>query len=338
MQIDISSHKARWSRFAKSRAGRRTLKALRWTVTAAIVGFLGYKLLGIGWTELWNSLPRTPWFYLIFVAIYFTLPTFESLVYGRLWKLPARTTLPAMIKKRVLNVDVVGYSGEVYLYMWARRHVDRSDRELAHMVKDYNIVSSIASTLVAVGLLIVFVVIGQVPLPEAWLAHDLTYVVAAVAAIALVTGLTVHFRRAILMLPGRTLLALFGLHVGRLLFVMGLQVAQWAVVLPEVPLSTWCTFLAVQIVVSRVPFLPSRDLVFAGAGMELARAVKVSSSAVAGMLLVHTILSKIANFTLFTLLSVRDRRLRAAEAGAEPAEVLSPDEVLEAEREGEPVA
>jgi len=83
----------------------------------------------------------------------------------------------------------------------------------------------------------------------------------------------------------------------------GLMIVQWAVVIPNTPLSIWFTFLAIIIVVNRIPFIPSRDLVFMWAGIELSRALNMATAAVAGMLLVSSALKKVTNLILFLLIN-----------------------------------
>lgn len=298
----------RWKRFAASKKGRRVLKGLRIVLTLGIVAYLVFRLAGIGWEQVWTSLPRTPWFYVIFVGIYLTLPLFQAAIFGLIWKRPTWQLLGATLKKRVYDKDVMSYSGDVYLYFWARQHTGFSDRRLLHNIKDNAIVSSVTSTIVAFGLLGAFLLGGMIELPEAFARHSVAYTLGAVIIGGAIVGLGIRFRHVVLKLAGRLLLAVAGLHLLRLLIVQGLQILQWNVVIPEVALQVWFTFLAAQIIVSRIPLLPSRDLIFVGAGIELAAAVQVPAAAVAGMLLVHSVLDKTLNLLLFTAVSIMDRR------------------------------
>ncbi|MCC5941487.1 MAG: hypothetical protein JJU37_08085, partial [Balneolaceae bacterium] len=52
-----------------------------------------------------------------------------------------------------------------------------------------------------------------------------------------------------------------------------------------------------------IPFIPSRDLVFMWAGIELSRMLDMATAAVAGMLLVSSALKKSTNLILFLLIS-----------------------------------
>ena len=75
------------------------------------------------------------------------------------------------------------------------------------------------------------------------------------------------------------------------------------VVLPGVALQTWFGFLVVHIILTRVPVLPAKDLLFLGAGIGLASAVGLPEAAVAGMLLATSALTHLGNLILFVLTS-----------------------------------
>jgi hypothetical protein len=298
-----------WDRFAQSPHGEWILWGLRQVLTAAVVGYLVYRMTMIGWGEIWRSMPRTPWFYVIFAGMYLTLPIFQSLIFGLIWGRSPLELLPPAVKKRVYNKDVLSYSGDVYLYFWARERVaDWTDSELMHAIKDNAIVSSVASTIVAFGLLAGFLFSGYVALPDTIAEHEVLYLIGAIIVAAIVIAVGVRFRTAVFGLAGRMLVAVFGLHIARLLVVMTLQILEWEVVVPEVDLEIWFTFLSLQIITGRIPFLPSRDLIFMAAGIELAGAVQVSKAAIAGVLGVHSVLDKTLNLLLFSAVSVWDRQ------------------------------
>jgi hypothetical protein len=298
-----------WRRFTASRLGKRVLWGARQALTLGIAAYLVYRMSLIGWGEIWQSLPRTPWFYVVFLVIYLSLPVFQALAFGLIWGRAPLGLLPAMLKKRVYDKDVLDRSGDVYVYFWARTHVAHTERELLHHVKDNAITSSVASTLVAVALLVVFLVLGYVPLPDAIARHGWAYGAAGVVALGLLGAAAVRFRRAVFLLPARLLGALFGLHLARVLTQKLLLVVEWKVALPEIALSVWIVFLAVQIVTSRIPLLPGRDLIFMAAGIELAGTVNVSRAAIAGLLGVHSVLDKALNLAVFAGVSAWERQV-----------------------------
>jgi len=297
-----------WRRFASSRLGQRILWGGRQVLTVGIAAYLVYRMSLIGWGEIWQALPRTPWFYVIFVCIYLTIPVFQALAFGLIWGRRPLNLLPAMLKKRVYDKDVLDRSGDVYVYFWGRSNLDRNDRELLHHIKDNAITSAGASTLIAVVLLVVLLGLGYVPLPEFIGRHSWAYGGAGLVALGVIVAAGVRFRSTVFLLPARVLGLLVGIHLTRVLTQKVLLVAEWSVALPEIALSVWMIFLAVQIVTSRIPLLPGRDLIFMAAGIELAGSVEVSRAAIAGLLGVHSVLDKTLNLAVFAGVSAWERQ------------------------------
>jgi hypothetical protein len=309
LRMRFARLRVHWRRFASSPTGKRVLWGARQALTLGIAGYLVYRMSVIGWGEIGRSLPRTPWFYVAFAGIYLTVPLFQALAFGLIWVRSPMGLLPAMLKKRVYDKDVLDRSGDVYMYFWGRTHIDRTDRELLHHVKDNAITSSVASTLLAVGLLVVFLAWGYVPLPEAIARHGWAYGGAGLIALGVTVALGVRFRRTMFLLPARVLGLLFGLHLVRMLTEKLLLLTEWSVALPEIALDIWIVFLAVQIITSRIPLLPSPDLIFMAAGIELAGAVAVPKAAIAGLLGVHSVLDKATNLAVFAGVSAWERNV-----------------------------
>lgn len=290
--------------FAQTRAGRVLLRFGRTGLTVAIVGYLAYELTTIGWGAVWAALPTNPWFYAIFGVLYVALPVAEIVIYRLVWSYDVVQSIPAFLKKRVYNKDVLGYSGEVYFFAWARQHVGLADAQIARDIRDLNIVSSVASTSVSAVLLLVFLYIGEVSVTD-WLGRQPpVYVLGALAATALVGALLVRLRRYLFALPMRIAALVFAIHCGRLAAAQGLQIVQWNLAMPEVPLDVWLTYAAAFIIVSRIPFVPNLDLIFLWAGIEMAGAMQVSEAGLAGMLGALAVLGKVVNAVLFAAASL----------------------------------
>lgn len=316
----------RWSQFVGSPTGRAVVRTANVLVTVGVIGYLVYRLSGIGWGRIWAEMPETVWFYLIFLVMYFTLPVVEAVIYGVIWQMPARRMLPATLKKRVYNNDVMGYTGEFYLMFWGRDRADQSGREVLHAVKDNTIVSSLVSTAVSFVLLGAFFFAGQLVLPAALIENNAVYFGVGAALFVLIVALVIRFRQALLFLPMKTLGLIAGLHVLRLIIVQGAQVLQWAVVLPEVSVKVWLTFLSVQILMNRFPVLPSRDLIFLGVGVEMSQAMAVPEAALASMLLVTSVMDKSLNVFFFGLATFLDRRRPALPGPETPPAEATPKE------------
>ena len=132
-----------------------------------------------------------------------------------------------------------------------------------------------------------------------------TWVIGGGICLVLLVVLAIRFRKSVIAIPGKLVRQLFGIHVGRLILVQTLQVLQWIVVMPEVPLTAWFTLLSAQIVANQIPLIPAKDLLVVAASAELAGWLELSASGITGMLLVTAVLDKVVNFILFSYLSAR---------------------------------
>ncbi len=290
----------RWDYFSESQVGQKLLSGLRWLFVGGIVAYLAYELTTIGWGEVARSLPATPWFYVLLLLMYGTLPLTEAVLYGTAWGARYRDLLPVLFRKRVLNNDVLGYSGEAYFYLWARRETNLGTGTVLRTVKDNVVISSVASTSVAFGLLAVFFLTGQIELLRQYLPSGAYTLGAGVAVLIILVSVVVAFRRSLLSLPS-SLLGLFAAgHFVRFVLNNGLQVTQWAVVIPEVPAGTWITLLALHIVIQQAPFVPSRGLVFMSAGVGLSGPLQIPEAPLASMLLAQSLLDRGLNFLVYT--------------------------------------
>jgi hypothetical protein len=306
MDIDLLRQRGQafFARPSVTRAG----KWLGRLFLVSICGLLAWRLSRIGWTEIWQELPTHPIFYLIFFIQYLTLPVSEWMVYRSAWGFRSLRHLSAFVRKRIYNKDVFGYSGEVYLYTWSRKNLGLSDSRILRTIKDNTIVSSVVSTLVSFGILGTLLLANQVHLPDGLVSNNVLEIGGGVALAAAVIAVGIRFRKAIFYLSGPVLLSIVVVHVVRLLTANVLQVTQWSVAIPEIPLQAWFTLLAAQILASRVPFLPGREILFLSASVELAHLMNVPAAAVFGVLGVTTVMDKLLNFILFPLLHRLDRK------------------------------
>jgi len=296
-----------WNHFRESAVGRRVLIGARWLFVGGILAYLASQITAVGWAEVWASLPTTPWFYVLLLLMYATLPLTEMVLYGRAWNADsAWALLPALLRKRVLNNDVLGYSGEAYFSVWAHRHTNLGSRTILGTVKDTILLSSLASTSVAFLLLAVFFLAGQLDRLTQHLPAQSSTLGTGVVLVVLVVSVGVSFRRTIFSLSSSLLLFIGAGHLARFLLINGLQVTQWAVVIPEVPAERWITLLALYIVVNQVPFVPSRDLVFMSAGVGLSGPLQIPEAALASMLLAQTLLDRTLNLLAYAGTSVLD--------------------------------
>jgi len=275
-------------------------KVAQGALLIGILAYLAYRLSDIGWGEVWANRPPAPLFYGLFVLLYLSIPIGEVFIYGYLWPKPKLRWLPMFIKKRVYNKDVMGYSGEVYLFMALQDRVVQGKRAIARIVRDVNVLSVVASTFVALVLLALFLTQGTLSLSMLGLDRS-GILIGAVVVIAVGIGAW-QFRRHLFSLTRRQSLVLLGIFCTRLVLAQIVQIAMWRVALPEVELSVWFTYAAVGLILSRIPFLPNQDLIFLGLGVELSGLLVVPASGIAAVLLSTTVLAKMLTAMLLGLL------------------------------------
>ena len=292
-----------WKQFTESPRAKQLQSAFRKVLIVFIVSIIIYQLWDIGWVEVLQSLPTHPFFYILFFVLYLTLPTVEVFIYRQVWEVKRWDTFKAFITKRVYNEEVMGYSGEFYLFMWARKKVNKSEKDVLKNVRDNNILSAVSSNIVAVVLITVLVYTGIISLEDLFGNVSLVYVIAGVLIGIVLIALIIQFRKYIFSLPLNKTIKVFLLYITRFIIHHGLLIVQWAIVIPDTPFSIWLLFVAIIIVVNRIPFIPSRDLVFMWAGIELSRALDMATASVAGMLLVTSAMKKSLNLILFLLIS-----------------------------------
>jgi hypothetical protein len=198
-----------------------------------------------------------PAFWLAFIVLYLAQPVSELVIFRRLWRLPS-SGLPVLLRKGVLNEIVFGYSGEVYLYMWARRKAGLAGAPFA-AIKDVNILSALAGNFVTVAMLAVSasaierVHLGRFLGPAIW---------SGLAVVALSLAIVI-FSPRVFSLSRDALAFVARVHVLRLVATTTLTIALWSLAQPAVSLSLWVVLVTVRLLVARLPFLTNKELVFA---------------------------------------------------------------------------
>lgn len=316
---------ARISGLMASERGRQLQRIGRALGLVGASGLLLWQLRDVSWREIAASLPTHPGFYVLYAALYLQLSLGEVLAYRLCWRFDMGASVPVFLKKRIYNRDILGYSGEVYLFTWARSAVARPAIQVVETIRDQNIVSSLASTTVAV-VLVAFYLLHGTPALTTWLEGQLArigeigeadaiYAVAIGAAVVGLGALALRFRRYLFTMPLGIAGMIFALHVTRLVLSQALQIWQWALGMPEGSLAAWFTLAAASLAASRIPLLPSREILFVSAGVALAGVMEVSEAAISGMLLVNAVLGKVVSLGLFTGLSLAEARRRGGGGG-----------------------
>lgn len=225
-------------------------------LTLAMVGSLSHTLSGSGLAAIGRSVPANWLYYVAFAFLYLSPAIGDFIIFRRLWNIPVEG-FGALIRKRIANDVLFGYSGDAYFYAWARQRAQMVAAPLG-AVKDVAILSAVAGnamTLAMIALALPF----AIHLLDAGQLKGIVALVAFVVAISLPFLL---FSRRVFSLPPRTLRWIFAVHSVRLATGSLLIALAWHFALPGASLGTWLMLAAARLMASRLP-LPNKELLFA---------------------------------------------------------------------------
>ncbi|MFN3958530.1 MAG: hypothetical protein ACK4NP_01305 [Parvularculaceae bacterium] len=280
---------------------RRALRVIQGVLFVAVVVFLVIQLSEVGWREVFSALPENPWFYAIFTLRFFAQPLTEIPAYELVWRTPLWRHWTAFLRKRVYNFAVMGYSGEAFFTLWARRTLNLSDRDIVVGVKDNNLISALVSNAATAAIVAALFFLGDLEREiDAIPGGAALFALAFLSAASLAVAVTM-FRRQLIQLPKGMTRKIIAINAARIILVFVLHAMLYQSAIPSAPLAAWLVFIALQLVLSRVPFVPNQDIVFLTAALSLAPEIGAPEAAIAGMLLAEAGLSQIFNLSLFAL-------------------------------------
>lgn len=238
--------------------GRIASAALSTAVVFAVLRQLGPGAA----VRLGAELPISMGFWLAFVASYLVVPAADWLLFRCLFSAPIPAA--AMMKRMVLNLGVLGYSGDAWLLAWSRRQGIET-RTAVTGVKDAAVLSA------AVGNVLTLSVAALVwpSLAAAGGAFGGGALLTSLAFVAFGAAVTMLFWRRILHTDAAGALYICGIHGGRIVLGMVFAVATWRFALPGLPMSTLLLLSALRMIASRLPLIPNKDIAFAGAALLL---------------------------------------------------------------------
>jgi hypothetical protein len=278
----------------KSHRGRNAIFSI--VLSLAVIAAVIHELGRLDINHVIAMIPATPGFWLVFVASYFVAPASEWLIFYRLWSIPPAGFL-ALLRKKVYNELLLGYLGEAYFYTWARRRVSL-DAAPFGAVKDVAILSAMTGNGVTMALLALMLpMVGSTQLGLD--AHMLTLSLGVILAISVAAMV---WRRRVFTLPREDLSMIAQVHLLRIALTTVLSAVLWHIVLPEVPLTWWMYLSTLRLLVSRLPLVPNKDLLFAGVAVVALgheRDIGALMAMMAGLILV-------SHIVLGSLLAVND--------------------------------
>jgi hypothetical protein len=279
---DLGPESGLTARLRTSPWGKGTVLLLRWGIPLALVLIIGRRLSQLGWHEIWVARPASPVFYLLLVAQFFLQPVGDHLVYQYLWREPP--PLSVILRKRLMNTFMLDYSGEAYFYFWAQRHLSLPSRLVAHGIKDSNLLSGGAGLAMVWILGLILLATGGLHVPalpgQGWL-----YVLIGTVPLVLCAVLVVLHRK-VTVLSRRQLAVVFATHFLRACLVLAVEFGLWRLS-GALPTAIACLqFVALRLVITRLPLVPNKDLIFVGVGMAAAGAANAAVTPVATVLLI----------------------------------------------------
>jgi hypothetical protein len=268
---------------------RRNARRLFSALFLVVVGTVLYRQLeGTDWAEVWSSLPASPWFYLLFIARFFLQPTVEALCYTAVWGINIFRYYGVLLIKLVMNFSLAGGSGDLYFLVWAVRTLHLSYRKAFSGIKDVTLLSAAAANIVAVVVLGGYFFFGDLSFTETVDPSVLTIIIGVTLAAAVLSLFVILFRGKVLGVGTPTMWRIIGYHVARSggnLVLLGLQ---WTVGLPGSVFSAWISFLVIELVVQRTPFIPAREFLFLSIALALADTVNAPQAQVTALFLADT--------------------------------------------------
>ena len=264
----------------------------RYVMYTLILGILVYQLYEIGFEDIIRSVPKNPLVYVLSVALFFILPVSEHVAYERFFKFKAAESIPMLIKKRIFNKNLLSYVGEFDFYLWlTQKEPEQSRRRVFDIVKDNNIVSSVASVVLISALLLVLLVMYYTAEEVRDYLLILGYVLGYI--LLLVAVVVVMARSNVYSLNIRDTWYLTGVHSVRILTISAVQILQWHLAITDISVWELFVILSVQMVVSRIPVLPAKDLIFISGSIELTNYLDISTSELAAIMVLNSLIDKV---------------------------------------------
>lgn len=206
-------------------------------------------------------LPTRPLFWIAFALLYMLVPLSEWVIFHRLWGIPA-SGIVALTRKYAANEVVLGYLGEAKFYTWARQNV-RLETAPFGAIKDVAILSAMVGNVVTLALL----VMTWPLLRTSAIGLDLRSTVMSLAVVLGSSILILVLRSKLFSLPRTELKFISLVHLVRVVAFVVLTAFVWHLALPGLDSSAWLLLATLRMLVTRLPLIANKDLVFATLAM-----------------------------------------------------------------------
>ena len=209
--------------------------------------------------------PRSPLFWLLFAASYLALPVADWIIFRRLWGV-GPGAFGALVRKLVYNELLLDYVGDAYFYGWSRKTVGLEAAPFG-AVKDVAILSAMAANGITLGM----VVIAWPAAATSALGLQTRALMLSLALVLMTSIAVLFFRRSLFSLQMAQLRMILAIHIARLVTGVALSAFLWHLALPIVPVATWLLLATIRLLIGRLPFIPNKDVLFAGVAFVILR-------------------------------------------------------------------
>ncbi len=247
-----------WFQVVDDSASRRIAGLFSFAVSFAVIAVVIWQLSLFHFDQLVEMVPSSLLFWTVFAVTYLAGPLGDWWIFRRLWGLPI-SGISALIRKMVSNELLLGYLGDAQFYSWARSRLTMVAAPFG-AVKDVAILSAVTGNAVTMVLLLFawpLVSSGQLGVATRDAYVSLAVVLFSSFAIFL-------FRRQLFSLPKSDLYFVSAIHVLRIAVALAGSAVMWHLVLEDVAISLWLVLATLRMLISRLPLLPNKDVVFAG--------------------------------------------------------------------------
>lgn len=236
----------------------RLSRPLGLLLSLAVLAIVIRQVRGADWSVLAGKggLPFVFWGAL--VLYYFLSPMVEWVIYDRLWGYDPRA-FAALLRKFVGNELLLDYLGDLHFLAWARTHHAGAVAPFA-AVKDVTLLSALSGNLVT----LVLVGVAWPFFPDGLPGIPLQAIMASLGVIVGGATLVLLFGKHIFSHPLRTLAWIGGILTLRNLAALAIGAVLWHELMPGATFAQLFLLATCRMVVSRLPLVPNKELLFAG--------------------------------------------------------------------------
>lgn len=242
---------------------RRLAAAFSTLVSLALLAMVVDHFRHVQLGAILAMVPHSGEFWITFAIWYLAMPISEWVIYRKLWQLPF-AGLGALLRKLVSNELLLGYLGEAQFYAWARSKLEMTAAPFG-AIKDVTILSALMGNIATTVMLVAawpLVMSGGIGL-------ELHSVFVSLGVVLVTSFAMLLFRQRLFSLPRAELWFIALVHTIRIVALIGLSALLWHWVLPQVAISLWLVLATLRMLVSRLPLIPNKDVVFAGLAVYL---------------------------------------------------------------------